>query len=490
MTNNKKRGVSILTYILSLIIVLIVGVVGTYFVLGGLNDLNEMTTVQPNNLSKLPTSDDESVSFDTINELYKVLTEDYYEDVDSETLIHGALEGMADSVDDPHTEYLDAVESSDLSEEISGSFEGIGAEVVKEEDKVRVVSPIPESPADRAGILPNDYILEVDGESIADLNVQEAVQLIRGPKGSEVKLLIERSDNQFTLTIERDSIPVESVVYERLENNPEVGLVQITRFNQPTYDELVTAITELEDQGVEKFIFDVRGNPGGLLDISLQMANIFVDEGNPLMQMKETEDGDPTIFTADNNQFGDFKFNKDHEAVILINEGSASASEILAGAMQHAGYTVIGKPSYGKGTVQSLYSLSGGSEIKFTNQIWLTAAGEWINEKGLVPDIDVDQLGQGDLLLIDPEQEYELGDESDEVKNINSLLDLLGYSVPDSNTFTEETKQAVKELQSSHDIEQTGVISEATALRLMQDVRDYIAENDKQIEEAVNYLNE
>lgn len=267
MSKNKpKRGVSILTYILSLVIVLFVGIVGTYLVVG----VNTANLIPPN-ISENANNTEETesnVTLGTIDELYRILNEDYYGDVDEQELIQGALQGMTDAVDDPHTEYLDSVESSDLDDQISGSFEGIGAEVVKEEDKVRVVSPIPESPADKAGILPNDYILEVDGESIADMTVQEAVQLIRGPKGTEVDLLIERADNQFNLAIERDSIPVESVVCEQLEDNPEIGLIQITRFNQPTYQELVDAIKALEEQDVKKFIFDVRGNPGGLLDIA------------------------------------------------------------------------------------------------------------------------------------------------------------------------------------------------------------------------------
>lgn len=481
MKNNKKRNVSITTYILSLFIVLIVGIIGTYFV-----SSRFLRPIQIDQSSF--TEQSEEVSLDTIDELYQILTQEYYGEVDEEELVQGALEGMADSVDDPHTEYLDQVESSDMNEQISGSFEGIGAEVVKEEDKIRVVSPIPESPADKAGILPNDYILEVDGESVVELNVQEAVQLIRGEKGTEVNLLIERNGNQLELAVERDSIPIESVVYEQLETEPTVGHVQITRFNKPTYDELVTAIQSLEEDGVDKFIFDVRGNPGGLLDSALQMSNIFVEEGEPLMQMKDSEDADPTIFNADNEQLGDFKFNEDHEAVILINEGSASASEILAGAMQHAGYPVIGKPSYGKGTVQSLYTLGGGSEIKFTNSIWLTAAGDWINEEGVQPDIEVDQIGQDELLLIDPTQTYNLNDQSEDIQNINTLLNVLGYDVPDSDVYTEATQNAIEQLQADHNIEETGQLNETTAIRLMQDVRDYISENDKQLEEALNQL--
>lgn len=488
----KKRSVSVLTYALSLLAVLIIGIIGTYFVLGG---INRPVLISPEEFSQQiidqeQTDDQDQVNMGTINQLFTILSQEYYGDIESESLIQGALEGMTNAVEDPHTTYLDSIESSDLSEEISGSFEGIGAEIMKEEDKVRVVSPIPGAPADEAGILPNDFILEVDGESVADLNVQEAVQLIRGPEGTEVELLIERAGSEFNLSVERDSIPLESVVYEQLESNPDIGHIHITRFNQPTYEELVSAIQDLEDQGVSQFIFDVRGNPGGLLDISLQMANIFVAEGEPLMQMKDDEDQEPAVFVADNDKYGDFKFDENHEAVILINEGSASASEILAGAMQEAGYPVIGTPSYGKGTVQSLYPLTGGGEVKITNKIWLTAGGEWINEEGIQPDIKAEQLGQGSLLLIDPEQEYQIGDSSEEVANINALLDLLGYEVPESNEFTEATQRAVINLQEKHGLDQDGVVSEATATRLMQDVRDYISENDKQIQAAIDYFNE
>ena len=477
---NNRNGVSFLTYILSLLAIFIIGVFLTLVLTG--------RTRQPKLMSSSSDqAEEENISLDTVAELYQVLTQEYYGDVDSNALINGALEGMAQAVDDPHTQYMDVQETSDFNDEISGSFEGIGAEVIKEDEKLRVVSPIPDSPADQAGILPNDYILAVDGQSLKDLNAQEAVELIRGPKGSEVDLEVERSGNSFNLIVERDAVPIETVTYQEVKGHDGIGLVQLSRFNQPSYEEMVEAIQDLEDQGVTQFIFDLRGNPGGLLDTALQIANIFVDEGDPIMQVKEAEDEDPISFVA-GDEYGDFKFNPDHEGIFLVDEGSASASEILAGAVQEAGYPLLGKTTYGKGTVQSLYPLIGGSEVKFTNHIWLTASGEWINEEGIEPDIEVDQLGQGELKLVNPEETYQLGDQSPEVENINKLLSLLGYEVPDNDQFSQETQVAVQTFQNDQGLEETGVMNETTSIRLMKAIREYIRENDKQVEEAIARL--
>src|SRR5699024_8214527 len=166
--------------------------------------------------------------------------------------------------------------TASFEEDVSGSFQGIGAEVMKDGEYVRIVSPIANSPAEAAGLQPNDLIVEVDGESVADLTINEAVSLIRGPEASEVELLIMRGDNEFPVTLTRATIPVETVFFEVDEDDPSIGYVNIVNFNMPTYDETIEAIQELEDQGVTKIIFDVRGNPGGLLTTAMQISNIFV----------------------------------------------------------------------------------------------------------------------------------------------------------------------------------------------------------------------
>lgn len=495
---DNQNKISMGAYIASLIIVLILGIGGTYVGMQAFSaDEGEDTPpTEEQEESVEETDENEAVDststspqdLEAIEEMYTILMTQYFEEIESDLLIEGALEGMADAIGDPYTEYLDEVEASSMDEDIQGSFEGIGAEVMKEGEFVRIISPIAGSPAEAAGLLPNDYIVEVDGESVADLSINEAVSLIRGPEGSEVDLLIQRGENQFDLTLTRDSIPVESVVYEVDESDGTIGHVQITNFNMPTYEELVDAITELESQGVEKFIFDVRGNPGGLLNVALELSNIFVEDGQPMMQ-SQGRDEEPFTYVADSSEYGDFKF--EGEAVLLIDEGSASASEILAGAMQSIDIPLIGTNTFGKGTIQSVLPVTEDGEIKFTNGRWLTADGEWIDGEGIAPDIEVEMPEYQSLLIINPDETYQEGDVSSEVENINAMLDALGYDVGDiSNAYDDQTEEAVRTFQAEQDIEEDGIVSGATSSALIDALRDLIEENDTQYEEAVEYFQE
>lgn len=486
----ETKKVSLPFYIGSIIVILVVAIFGT--VLGVQYFQEDTQESQGASVEDFFNSESENkpstfVDFQPIEEMYSILMTRYLEEIDSEVLIEGALEGMADAIEDPYTEYLDEIESSSMDEDMQGSFEGIGAEVMKEGDYVRIVSPIAGSPAEEAGLLPNDYIVEVDGESVADLSINEAVQLIRGPQGSDVELLLLRGDNQFNVTLTRDSIPVESVIYEHDEDHPTIGHVHITTFNIPTYEELIEAIESLREEGVEKFIFDVRGNPGGLLDTALYVSNIFVADGEPLMQ-SQGRDEEPYIYYANSDEFGEYKF--EGESVLLIDGGSASASEILAGAMsQSADIPLIGTPTFGKGTIQSVLPLSIDGEVKFTSGRWLTADGDWINEEGIQPDIEVEMPEYMNLLLINPEETYEMGDASEEVRNIKGILDALGYDVGEMNdVYNEQTAQAVEAFQNDRDIEVTGVVTGPTANEMITAIRDLIAENDTQYEAAIDYL--
>lgn len=481
----KEKTVSLGTYIGSLIIVLALSAGGTYLFIdqGSADAPIEEEISEPIDLD-IDEATLEDLSL--VEEMYSILMTQYFEELDSAVLIEGALEGMADAIGDPYTEYLDEVESSAMDEDIQGSFEGIGAEVMKEGEFVRIVSPITGSPAEEAGLLPNDYILEVDGESVADLSINEAVTLIRGPQGSEVNLLIQRGDNQFDITLVRDSIPVESVIYEMDDTDETIGHVQITNFNVPTYEELVEAIETLDAQGAEKFIFDVRGNPGGLLDVALYLSNIFVEDGQPLMQTQERDEEEPFVYIANSDQYGDFKF--EGEAVLLIDGGSASASEILAGAMQSVDIPLIGSTTFGKGTIQSILPLSEEGEIKFTRGRWLTAEGEWIDEDGINPDIEIEMPEYQNLLLIDTQQTYEEGDVSAEIENINAVLAALGYDLPESNLYSDLTVEAVENFQSENDLEVDGIVSGSTATALIDALRELIEQNDTQYDAAVDYL--
>ena len=217
---NQSKGIKGPTFILSIIIVALLSVGATLFVTNGQGD-QEGTTEDTS--TSQPVSGEKTGELASVNEVYQLLQQRYFEEIEPEVLIQGAISGMADAVGDPYTEFLDEVESSSLNEDISGSFEGIGAEVMKEGEGVRIVSPIADSPAEKAGLMPNDIILSVDGESVAELSLTEAVEKIRGPKGTEVVLSVARGDNIFEVKVTRDSIPLETVRYQLDEEDPTIG---------------------------------------------------------------------------------------------------------------------------------------------------------------------------------------------------------------------------------------------------------------------------
>lgn len=490
MNQNEKNEQNRLrkNYILLIILGFIIGVVGTIILTNFFDDdtvtNGEMTQVEEPAQSELDTqySSDNFDELSVIDKLYAILMSTYYEEVESEVLIEGALEGMAGAVNDPYTEYLDEVESSSFEEDISGSFQGIGAEVMKDGEYVRIVSPIANSPAEQAGLQPNDLISEVDGESVADLTINEAVSLIRGPEGTDVELLIIRGEDQFAITLTRAEIPVETVFYEADEADPTIGYVNIVNFNVPTYEETVTAIQELQNQGVTKIVFDVRGNPGGLLTSAIQISNIFVPNGEPLMMTEYREDSEPTVYTA-SEEYGTFKY--EGEAVLLVNEGSASASEILAGAMRSVDIPIYGTTSFGKGTVQSVLSLRENDEVKFTSGKWLTADGEWINETGIVPDVEVDLPEYAQLFIVTTNSSLEMGQASTEVNNLKSVLKALDYTVSEGNLFDDSVTAAIESFQTDNNLTVNGEIDSDTARELTDALRTKIEENDTQLDAAL-----
>ena len=255
--NKNNNNITKRQYVLSILITLVISVVGTISISRMLTDSPEDDSNQGivSETTELETPSELVGIYDelqVINKLYTILKTTYFEEVDSDILIEGALEGMAAAVGDPYTEYLDTAESTSFEEAISGSFQGIGAEVMKDGEYVRIVSPIANSPAAEAGLQTNDLIVEVDGESVADLTINEAVSLIRGPEGSDVELTLIRGEEQFSMTLTRAEIPLETVFYEIDESDSSIGYVNIVNFNAPTYTETVDAIKALQDEGVEK----------------------------------------------------------------------------------------------------------------------------------------------------------------------------------------------------------------------------------------------
>ena len=325
---------------------------------------------------------DKHAEFEKLYSTYDKIKDDYYEEVDEEKLVDGAINGMIKSLDDPYSAYMDKKEASSFHESISSSFEGIGAEIQEQDGQIMVVSPIKGSPAEKAGVKPNDIILSVDGKSVEGLSSSEAVLKIRGEKGTKVDLSISRAGESepIKLTIKRDTIPIETVYAEMLDDG--VAKIQVTSFSEHTVQELKTALEEMSKKDMKGLVLDLRGNPGGLLDQAIEMASLFIPNGKVVLQV-EDRSGKKDVYKSEND--GELKI----PVVVLIDDGSASASEIVAAAVsESADIPLIGVKSFGKGTVQTAQDFKDGSNFKYTAAKWLTPKGNWIHKKGIKPDIN------------------------------------------------------------------------------------------------------
>ncbi|AYC29452.1 S41 family peptidase [Paenisporosarcina cavernae] len=417
--------------------------------------------------------------FEKLYQVYDELKANYYSDIDQPAIVNGAINGMIEALGDPYSDYMNQEEAAQFNESISSSFQGIGAEIQERGGFITVVSPIKNSPAEKAGLLPNDQIIEVDGESIVGMGASEAVMLIRGEKGSAVTLTIQRGKNSepMELKIIRDEIPIETVYPEMLEGK--IAHIQITSFSEHTYEELVTALDDLKSQGMKGLIIDVRQNPGGLLNSAVDISNLFVEEGKALFQTQE-KDQEPTIYSATSGE------KIQVPVTLLIDGGSASASEILASAMREsAGTKLVGLKSFGKGTVQTADELSDGSNMKFTTAKWLTPEGNWIHEKGIVPDVEVEYPAYSQLPYLDPSLEWKEGSLSEQVKAAEEMLAAVGINPGKiDGLYDQDTITAVKTLQKENELKETGVLIDETTFALMDALREKIKTDDPQLLKA------
>ncbi|MCE4047333.1 S41 family peptidase [Bacillus sp. Au-Bac7] len=422
--------------------------------------------------------------FSKLYSAYDTIKDKFYQDVDTEDLVNGAIDGMFTALDDPYSDYMNQEEASSFNESISSSFEGIGAEIQEKDDSIIVVSPIKGSPAEKAGVKPNDNILTVDGKSLQGMSSSEAVTLIRGKKGTTVSLEIERAGSEDTLKIDivRDTIPIETVYGELRDDG--IAEIQITSFSSDTAQELVDKLNEFKEKGMKGIVLDLRQNPGGLLTQVQEIANLFIPEGELIFQV-EHKNGKIEQVASENTNANKLPL------VVLIDEGSASASEILAAAVnQSADVPLVGVKSFGKGTVQSAIELSDGSNIKFTTDKWLTPDGSWIHEKGIEPTYKVELPSYAKLTIINPDTKLKLDSNSNEVKTAQEMLNALGYKVENANGyFDESTEEAVKEFQEKEKLKVDGVITGDTTLKLMEKLSEKIQKNDTQMKKAIEILN-
>lgn len=328
----------------------------------------------------------QDVEFKQFWDVWRLLKEKFYrQPIDEKQLFYGALEGLASGLNDPYTAYFSPHDAEEFQIALSGKFSGIGAEIGLKDDHVSVVAPLPDTPAEKAGLKAGDVIVTVDGKDTAGWSIEEAVAAIRGEKGTTVVLGIYRSSTDappFDVSITRDEIQIQSV--RLVPRNDHIAHIVITHFNGDTRDAFNDAVDQALAKDPEGIILDMRNNPGGFLDTALYVAGEWVGDE---VVVKERRQG--AIF-GELRGTGKSRF-KGIPTVVLVNEGSASASEIVAGALQDYGVaTIVGTKTFGKGSVQDYIDLDDGSAIKITIAEWLTPKERVINEKGLDPDVPVE----------------------------------------------------------------------------------------------------
>lgn len=321
-------------------------------------------------------------TFEPFWEVWHLINNRYVDQpLDNVVLMEGAIEGMLASLGDDNTRYLSPRDEARARQDMQGEISGIGAEVEMRGEHIVIVSPIDDSPAARAGLRPGDIILEADGVDLRGMDLIEGVEYVRGPEGTAVTLLVERDGEQFEVEIIRARIRIDSVTGEMLDDN--IAYVRINRFGERTGSELESYLTDLLGQNPIGLIVDVRRNPGGSLDAALDVTDQFLPGGKILIE--RFGDGRERIFEATNNGLATAI-----PLVVLIDEGSASAAEVLAGAIRDQDRGIlIGEPTFGKGTVQSWQPLSNGGGVRITIARWLTPNESWIDQTGLAPDIAI-----------------------------------------------------------------------------------------------------
>ena len=359
--NNKEN--KILKYMIVSIFSMIIGSIVTYF-------CSNNTFIEKRD-SK----------FDMLYKTYDIIKNEYYKDVKDEVLVEGAINGMMSSLGDPHSVYFNKKAKEEFDTELTGSYYGIGAEIASTNDGKAVIKKVfDKSPAKTAGLKGNDVFVSIDGESVEGKSISDIANTLRSEKKEKSIIVVNRDGKELSFEVTKANVTLFSVSSEMLDNN--IGYISVNIFGQNTYDEFTKALNDLEKENMKSLIIDLRGNNGGYLTTVTNMLSIFLDKDKVIYQM-QTKTGKKKYYSIKNGS-------KTYKVVILIDNESASASEIMASAMsEQYGAILVGEKSYGKGTVQITKDLKNGGMIKYTIQNWLTSKGKSIEKNGIKPDYEI-----------------------------------------------------------------------------------------------------
>lgn len=412
----------------------------------------------------------------------------YIKEVSLNDLIKGAIRGMINSLDDPYSNYFDRQSYDEFKLNTSGTYGGIGVVIGMRDGFVTVVSPIEGGPGEKAGLQPGDKIIKVDGKDITDKNTSEAAQLIRGEKGTQVQISVVREGESHVLNfvITRDIIELNPIEHKIIDEN--IGYIKISSFNDNTEEYLEKALKEFKDKKVKGIVLDLRGNPGGILGQAVKVAGKFMPPG-PVVKI-QNRDGEEKTYSSEGNYYS-------FPMVVLVNGGSASASEIVAGALQdHGVATIVGTQTYGKATVQTTANLGSLGGFKLTIANYLTPKGRDINEKGITPDVVVEPAPKGpsheEFAPLGKERLITKGTIGLDVYGIQQRLAYLGFD-PGSvdGIYGRKTARAVANFQQAKGLPIVGIVNAETYAALKKAVSEKESKEnsiDVQLNKAIEIL--
>lgn len=464
-------------------VLLVVAVLLSSFVTYSIDGLVEYLS------SDVQLTGDDAFNTKKIEEAYALIKKRYIHSANDQQLLDGAIKGMVEALKDPYSTYMNKKQTQEFMSDLESTFSGIGAEVTQRNGILTIVSPIKDSPAEKAGLKPNDQIMKINNQSTENLSLNQAIDKIRGPKGTKVTLEILRpgEQNTFTISVMRDEIKQETIEAKSLSG--QIGYLKITQFSEGTSKDFFRQLEGLEQKGIQGLVIDVRGNPGGLLDSVQQILEHFVPSGQPIM-MTEERGRKREVY------YGKADERKPYPIAVLIDNGSASASEILAiGLQESADGIIVGEKSFGKGTVQTAVDFHDGSNLKLTMAKWLSPKGNWIDQhggsKGVKPDIQVKYPDYVKVVPPQPKETFKLDMNSEQIKSMQMILEALGYSPGRKDGyFDPKTETALKSFQRTKRLAITGQLDQKTADILREEFIKFLRDPDQdiQLQVAVSHL--
>ena len=419
--------------------------------------------------------------FEKFWNVLEVVQRQYVDQIDMQKLVEGATAGLVKATGDAYSSYMEPREWKDLLIRASGNYAGIGIYIGAKDRYITVIAPIKGTPAEKAGVKPGDTIVKVDGKDIIDMPSDKVADLIRGKEGTKVKITLMRQGTSAPIDLEitRAAINVPAADWEMLEGN--IGYIRVREFNSQATKQCAEAINELKARGAVAFVVDLRGNPGGPVEEAVGVADLLLDKGAVVHVIDRA--GKKETLNAQAPGLG-------LPLVVLIDAGSASASEIVAGAVQdHKAGTIVGQKSFGKGSVQTLMTLKDGSGLKLTTQKYYTPNMRSIHGVGVEPDVKVEPEAPKDRLEpLTLKNDHKLGNVSLDILNIQKRLESLGYHLVADGMFGPLTETTVRQFQSENKLRVTGIMDQKFIETLNTKVDALRKPVDTQLQKAMDIL--